>query len=62
MTSSRTRVTTTVRRDNPVPRKRRAKSNGAVVLTVILIAIALLFARSIRRGPIQHPRPASVSR
>lgn len=44
MASSRTRITTTIRSDNPVPRRRSKKKESGVGIAVILIVGLILFA------------------
>ncbi len=61
MASSRTRVTTTIRHDNPVPRKRRKKSNAAVIAIIVLLGLAFLLARTNQRSGTQRARPASIT-
>ena len=61
MASNRTRVTTAIRHDSPVPRKRRKKSNAVVIAVLVLLGLALLLARTNQRGGIQRARPASVA-
>ncbi len=61
MASSRTRVTTTIRHDNPAPRKRRKKYNAAVIAIIILLALAFLVSRTNQRSGIHRARPASVA-
>jgi hypothetical protein len=58
MSSSRTRVTTTIRHDTPIPR--RKKSNAAVIAIIVLLALAFLVSRTNQRG-FQRARPASVA-
>lgn len=60
MTSDRTRVTTTIRHDSPVPRKHRKKSSTVLIVLVVLFAIVFLMARTSQRGGVSHARPASV--
>jgi hypothetical protein len=62
MANTRTRITTTVRHDNPVPRRRKKKSDATVIAVIVLLALAFLFARTSQHGGVQHARPASVSR
>ena len=61
MASSRTRVTTAIRHDNPVPGKRRKKSNATVIAIIFLLALAFLIARTNQRGGLHRARPASVT-
>jgi hypothetical protein len=64
MSSTRTRVTTTIRQDSPVPRKRKKKSNAVVVAVIVLLALAVLFARLINtlvcRAHGRHPSLADA--
>ncbi len=52
MASSRTRITTTIRSDNPVPRRRSKKRESSIGVVIIILIALFFFARTNRpHGP-----------
>jgi uncharacterized protein HemX len=63
MSSTRTRVTTTIRHDNPVPKKRKSrKKSGAVGIVLIALAVLLGIAVAKNGQHAPHVRAASIAR
>lgn len=60
MASSRTRITTTIRSDNPVPRRRSKKKESGVGLAVILLGGLILFAMTRTNNRPHGPQPQRV--
>ena len=57
---TRTRITTTIREDNPAPRRRSRKKDSSVGLAVILIAGLILFAMMRTNNRPHGPQPQRV--
>lgn len=60
--AKRTRITTTVREDNPVParsRGRKNKQSTAIIIVILLVLLGLLLVRSRQVGTF-HPGPIST--
>ena len=50
--ATRTRVTTTIRQDNPVPRRRSRKKESSVGVVILILIALFFFARTNRpHGP-----------
>lgn len=58
--ATRTRVTTTIRQDNPVPRRRNKKKESSIGLAVILIGGLILFAMMRTNNRPNGPQPQRV--
>jgi hypothetical protein len=61
MSGTRTRITTTIRHDNPVRRKRGKKKSGTLaILVILMLGLGILVVKKTQHaGP--HARVASVA-
>jgi hypothetical protein len=54
--AKRTRITTTVRVDDPVPRRRSKKQSNAVMIVLAILLLLFIWSRTQRRA-VPHPVP-----
>jgi hypothetical protein len=57
--AKRTRITTTIREDNPVPRRRSKKKSSAVLIIVVVLLLLFIWSRT-QRSTGQHPAPVTT--
>lgn len=58
----RTRITTTVREDDPVRPRRSRKNNNTIVVVLLLVLLGLFLLNRTRQQSGFHPAPASAPR
>lgn len=57
--AKRTRITTTIREDNPVPRRRNKRKSNAVLIVLVVLLLLFIWSRA-QRSTTLHPAPVTT--